>query len=65
MFDEAQMATPAVKTPLAVQALQQLGHHKNESWVTEENKKQLSTADKPLWIQKLSATAKNPEKGST
>jgi len=62
IFDEAHMATPAAKAPLAAQALQRLGYHQNESCVTEENKTQLLKANEPLLIQKLFSTVKTPEK---
>ena len=65
IFDEAHMGTPAAKAPLAAQALQRLGYHQNESWVSEENKAQISKANEPLLIQKLTSTAKTPVKGST
>ena len=59
------MATPAAKAPLAAQALQRLGYHQNESWVTKEINEHLSNENETLFIHKFSPNAKTPEKGST
>ena len=64
IFDEAHMATPAEKAPLAAQDLQRLGYHRNKSWVTEEYNKDLSNNKQILMVQKLSATAQPPLQGS-
>ena len=64
IFDETHMATPAAKAPEAAQALQRLGYHRNESWVTEEYNKDLSNNKQILLVQKLSATAHPPLQGS-
>ena len=58
------MATPAAKAQLAAQALQRLGYHQNESWVTKENNKHLSNENETLFIQKNSPNAKTPKKDS-
>ena len=59
------MTTPTAKSLLVARALQCLGYHKNESWVTDTNSKHLSTTEEPLLIQKLSINANASEKGST
>ena len=65
IFDEAHMATPASKASLAAQALQRLGYHMNESWVKDKNNKHHADNTDPLLVQKISATTKVPERGST
>ena len=58
------MATPASKTPLVAQALQRLGYHHSESWVTAENKKTAPKLKSTLVITKLTPDAKIPCKRS-
>ena len=64
IFDEAHMATPASKAPLAAQALQRLGYHNSESWITAENKKTVSEIKPILLITKMTPDTKIPRKGS-
>ena len=52
-------------SPLAAQALQRLGYHKNESWVTQEDKKDISSTKQPHLVQVLSATTHTPIQGSS
>jgi deoxyuridine 5'-triphosphate nucleotidohydrolase len=56
-YDEAHMSVPASKAPLAAQALQRLGYHKDESWKTELNTK---PEDKNIQMKLLSPNAIQP-----
>ena len=63
IFDEAHMTTPSNKAPLAVQALQRLGYHHSESWVTAENEKTAPKLKSTLLITKITPDANIPCKG--
>jgi len=63
IFDEAHMSVPTNTAPLAAQALQRLGYHRDESWrKTEHSHNEQNLIAK---IQLLSKTARLPTKETT
>jgi dUTPase len=56
-FDEAHMTVPAIQAPLAAQALQRVGYHREEEHIDAQR---LSMKDATLKVEKLIPTAKLP-----
>ena len=61
-YDEAHMAAPAGKVPLAAQALQRLGYNQQETWVTQHEAQQ--TEDNVVRINLLSKHATMPSRAT-
>lgn len=65
IFDEAHMSQPACKVPLVAQALQCLGHHSRELWITHDLcKEQEADTTNALCVEQLSVTGTIPTRGS-
>jgi dUTP pyrophosphatase len=64
IFDEAHFTVPASQAPLAAQTLQRLGYYAKEDWKDGLFIKFNDDATGKFLIQKLTTTAKIPERGS-